>query len=432
MDANEQTAREQRGLAIAATAKLQRAGDRWFVPSQSGRTGMQRGGSFYEVKPDAAKPHCTCPDFELRQLRCKHIYAVEIVTRREYSDDGQTQTLTETVTVKKTYKQEWPAYNAAQVNEKSEFQKLLHELCKGVGEPSQRVGRPRLPLEDMIFSAAFKVYSTVSGRRFMSDLSDAHGKGYISKLPCYNSIFNYFEDETLTPYLKMLIEESSLPLTAIESDFAVDSSGFSTCRFVQWVAAKYTNPTLMQKREWLKVHLMCGVKTNVVTAVEVSDRYAGDSPFFKGLVDKTAENFVMSEVSADKAYLSAANLQTVVDHAAMPYIPFKSNSASEFTQGKKRSHDKKKNWERKSTLWRRMYHYYEYNQTWFMQQYHKRSNVETTFHMIKSKFGDSLRSKTKTAQINEALSKVLCHNLCCLIQSMYELNVKPGFWVPEG
>ena len=53
---------------------------------------------------------------------------------------------------------------------------------------------------------------------------------------------------------------------------------------------------------------------------------------------------------------------------------------------------------------------------------------ETTFHMIKSKFGDSLRSKTKTAQINEALCKVLCHNICCLIQSMFELNVKPEFW----
>ena len=63
-----------------------------------------------------------------------------------------------------------------------------------------------------------------------------------------------------------------------------------------------------------------------------------------------------------------------------------------------------------------------------MQSYHKRSNVETTFHMIKSKFGDSLRSKTKTAQINEALCKVLCHNICCLIQSMFELNLKPKFW----
>src|SRR5437588_10901016 len=127
----------------------------------------------------------------------------------------------------------------------------------------------------------------------------------------------------------MLIEESSLPLQTIESDFAVDSSGFSTCRFVQWVDAKYKNHQLMTKREWVKVHLMCGVKTNVVTAVEITNRYAGDSPQFKGLVETTGSNFTMAEVSADKAYLSSDNLQTVVDHAAMPYIPFKSNSVAD-------------------------------------------------------------------------------------------------------
>jgi transposase len=417
-------AREIKGLEIAAKSKLIREGDVWLVPSQSNRDRTNK----YTVKPDAIAPHCTCPDYQARQLRCKHIFAVEYTIQREYTDDGQTQTFTETVTVKKTYKQEWPAYNKAQTQEKDQFQSLLHELCKGIGEPSQKMGRPRLPLEDMIFSAAFKVYSTVSGRRFMSDLRDAHAKGHISKLPCYNSIFNYFEDETLTPYLQMMIEESSLPLTAIESDFAVDSSGFSTCRFVQWVQAKHHEPKLLEKKEWIKVHLMCGVKTNIVTAVEISERYSGDSLYFKPLVNATAQNFMMQEVSADKAYLSAANLQTVVDHHAMPYIPFKVNSASEHGGGKRQSQDKKGNWRRKSALWRQMYHYYEFNQTWFMQQYHKRSNVETTFHMIKSKFGDSLRSKTKTAQINEALCKILCHNLCCLIQSMFELDIKPEFW----
>jgi transposase len=217
----------------------------------------------------------------------------------------------------------------------------------------------------------------------------------------------------------MLIEESALPLQAIESSFAVDSSGFSTCRFFQWVDAKYTDPTLMTKREWVKVHLMCGVTTNVVTAVEITDRFANDCPQFKGLVETTGRNFTMSEVSADKAYLSSDNLQAVVDNNAMPYIPFKSNST-----GRSRSNSQ-------TALWKRMFHFYSYNQTRFMQSYHKRSNVETTFHMIKSKFGDSLRSKTKTAQINEALCKILCHNLCCLIQSMFELNLKPEFWAEE-
>jgi transposase len=425
-------AREQKGLEIADKANLQRQGDRWFVPSQSRVKGGTNHGGSYIVKPDVSNPQCTCPDHELRGVKCKHIFAVELTIRREYTTDGETQTVSETVAVKKTYRQEWSAYNAAQTQEKDQFQILLRELCNGVGEPSQKNGRPRLPFDEMIFATAFKVYSTVSQRRFMSDLREAHTKGYISKVPHFNSISNYLENEALTPYLKMLIEESSLPLTAIESDFAVDSSGFSTCRFVQWVNAKYNNPQLMTRREWVKIHLMCGVKTNIVTAVEITDRYAADSPQFKRLVDTTAQNFVMQEVSADKAYLSAANLQTVTDHAAMPYIPFKSNSASNWGMSGRSGQDRKSKWERKSTLWRRLFHYYSYNQDWFMQQYHKRSNVESTFHMIKSKFGDALRSKTEIAQVNEALCKVLCHNLCCLIQSMFELNVKPEFWANDA
>ena len=68
------------------------------------------------------------------------------------------------------------------------------------------------------------------------------------------------------------------------------------------------------------------------------------------------------------------------------------------------------------------------NRTHGFAHNHKRSNVETVFSMIKSKFGDALRSKAERAQINEALCKVLCHNICCLIQSMYELGLKPKFY----
>jgi hypothetical protein len=75
----------------------------------------------------------------------------------------------------------------------------------------------------------------------------------------------------------------------------------------------------------------------------------------------------------------------------------------------------------------RMYHFYALNRAEFLQHYHKRSNVETTFHMIKSKFGQRLRSRTLTAQINEALCKVLCHNLCVVIQSVHELGIEPEF-----
>jgi hypothetical protein len=51
--------------------------------------------------------------------------------------------------------------------------------------------------------------------------------------------------------------------------------------------------------------------------------------------------------------------------------------------------------------------------------------------MIKSKFGQRLRSKTLTAQINEALCKVLCHNLCVVIASQHELGIEADFSLAE-
>src|SRR5438105_11887991 len=158
---------------------------------------------------------------------------------------------------------------------------------------------------------------------------------------------------------------------------------------------------------------MCYVNTLIVTSIEVTYSHAADCPQFEGLVKTTGRNFTMAEVRADKAYLSSDNMQVVADHQAVPYIAFKANSTTS---------------EKHSAIWQRMFHFYSFNQQRFMECYHKRSNVETTFSMIKSKFGDRLRSKTRTAQINEALCKVLAHNLCCLIQSIYELGIEPTFW----
>jgi hypothetical protein len=176
--------------------------------------------------------------------------------------DG-TATVTETVTlreaVSKTYPQDWRAYNVAQTHEKEQFADLLRDLCGGVSEPERpKTGRPRLPIQHAIFAACFKVYSTVSARRFMSDLRDAAAKGYISRLPHFNSIFNYLENPELTPVLRAMITETSLPLKPIETDFAADSSGFTTSRLVRWYDHKYG--TVRQQHEWVRVHLMCGVR----------------------------------------------------------------------------------------------------------------------------------------------------------------------------
>jgi len=406
-------AREQRGLVIAATTKLwSTGGGNWTVPSSS-------NGTKYAVSVNGDCVHCTCPDFADRGLPCKHIYAVKYTITRESSTTVETnahgettvtQTETVTETVKVTYSQDWANYNRAQVNEKRLFLPMLADLCKGIEEPVQTFGRPRMALSDQVFYAAYKVYSTVSSRRFMSDLADAQDKGYISRLPHFNSVLKALESEAVTPVLQDLIKRSSLPLKAIETDFCVDSSGFSTSRHEKWFSVKHQG--VVSKRDWVKLHAMAGVKTNIVTSVEVTGRDGADSTQFEPLVTKTATNFKIGEVSADKAYSSRANLQTVKDAGGTAFIPFKSNAIP----GKNAD-----------SLWSQMYHFYHLNNAEFSARYHKRSNAETTFSMIKGKFGDAVRSKTETAQVNEVLCKVLCHNLCCVIGSIYELGITPNF-----
>jgi transposase len=79
----------------------------------------------------------------------------------------------------------------------------------------------------------------------------------------------------------------------------------------------------------------------------------------------------MREVSADKGYASKANYDSVARLGATPFISFPDNHRG---QG--------------GGKWAEMYHYFNFRKQEFLQHYHKRSNVESTFSMMKRKFGD--------------------------------------------
>jgi hypothetical protein len=46
-------------------------------------------------------------------------------------------------------------------------------------------------------------------------------------------------------------------------------------------------------------HIISGVKTNIITAVEIRGRAANDSPLFRPLVATTRQAFKIEEASAD-------------------------------------------------------------------------------------------------------------------------------------
>ncbi len=230
-----------------------------------------------------------------------------------------------------------------------------------------------------------------------------------------NKLCKYMESEELTPVLHKLITQSSLPLRAVETVFAPDSTGFSTSRFVRWYDEKYG--VQRSGKDWVKAHVMTGVKTNVVTAVVIAGRDAGDSPQFKPLVDATAEHFDVKEVPADKAYLAHDNLDLLHAMGGTAYIPFKSNS----TPGEPGS------------LWERTFHFYQYRREDFLKHYHQRSNVESTLqHGEGESSATTFAARTTVAMVNEVLCEVsLPQHLTCVIQSQCELGIEPEFWRDE-
>jgi Transposase DDE domain len=127
--------------------------------------------------------------------------------------------------------------------------------------------------------------------------------------------------------------------------------------------------------------------------------------------EATAERFTINEVSGDKAYLSRDYIDAVFECGETPYIQFKGNRTGGV-----------------GALFQKMFHDYAANREVYLAHYHKRSNVESTFSMVKAKFGDSVRSKLDVAMKNEVLCKLLCHNICVVHQSHVELGIEPVFW----
>jgi transposase len=388
--------RQLRGIEIAKQKQVRKTKDGYLVKSQS-------GAGYYRVGEDFS---CTCPDAEFHNATCKHAYAVRYYLKTELD----TPQGVKVVEKRLTYKQAWSAYNKSQNEEVRLFDELLRDLVQEIEEPEQQgAGRKRLSLREQVFCSVQKVYSQLSSRRAHSLYKNAQERQQIEKAPHFNAVNKVLNRPELTPILHQLVAVSASPLKAVETDFAVDSTGFQTTRFNDWCEVMHG---LQRDRKWVKAHFCTGVKTNVVSAVEITREDGADSPQFPMLVEKTVKGFEVKEISADKAYSSRENYEVVAEVGGQAFVPFRSNAT-----GKSKG----------SLLWRKMFHYFQFNQQEFYQHYHKRSNAESTVNMIKAKFGDTLKSKNHISQINELLCKIIAHNLVVIIHEINELGITAKF-----
>lgn len=366
----------------------------------------QTGVGRYRVELNGDKWVCNCPDFiKNGNIRsCKHVIAL-----KRYLEIGYVKIKGEQPKITPvTYSQDWANYNQAQSQEMELFDQFLSQLISTIEEPKQEGrGRPQLKLRDQIFCCIMKVYSQLSSRRAQCLYHQALQRQQITHNPHYNAISKTLLKPEITSILHELVYLSALPLAGIETDFAIDSSGFRCSTFGHY--CEDTHRTV-HARNWLKTHICTGVKTNIVTDVVITKERVNDSPQFEKLLRKTAQGFKIGDVVADKAYSSRKNHDIVGELGGKVYIPFKERSTGQ---------------SRGSFLWTKAFHYFQFHRDEFDEHYHKRSNVESTFAAIKKKFGETVKSKNRVAQENELLCKIVAYNITVLIREMIEMGSIP-------
>ncbi len=444
---------KEQGLFITRRGEVVRLSeDSWSVSSSS------RGKSF---SVDLGRQTCTCRPGVVLLEKCAHIYAVDfalghIAMPDEYDDypgyqgepshgeyshhgygewnqeraySGNTQTVVGRVKdaggtqglsatsdkERKTYPQNWPAYNKAQTREAIDFPEILSRFISAVPEPTQHLGRPRIPRADKAFACVFKVYHCWSMRRISGLLKTPFDKEYIGCIPHFNVIIDWMQSPELTEILLYLITVSGLSLKHIEHTFAIDGTGLSTSRFVRWRSDKYKRS--MKRREFIKVHAICGVETNIITAAAISGwigEESHDTNYFVPLLERTAKYYGVEHILADKAYLSRVNAEFAEMVGAVPVIPTKINTVIT---------------EIENTAWGRLI---ERNQDESaFSRYYLRGNIETVFSTIERLFQKHIRTAHPVAQVNEALCKLLCHNIVVLIHERYKNGIEPDYSLVE-
>lgn len=400
--------RQERGLRLLARGgTVAEGGDHrnFWVASE--------GGHYrYHVIQENDRWTCECPDFLERQAPCKHIFAVQY----QIGELPLPGSVAGRLVAPRPRRRDLRAWQKSQLEEGRLLPVFLRDLIDSLDEPPtdpHKRGQKGLPTKEKLFCALLKVYSLRSCRKSNTVLTGAAERGQLARVPSFHVSSKFLLKPESTPLLRELLVRSATPLAAIEEQFAVDSTGLRTTSFCYYNTEVHA-PS--RKNVWMKIHTLIGVRTHVVVASVVTDGYGADSPQFPELLRRAAASgFRLKEVSADKAYLSRENFAISDELGVVPFIPFKSNSTA-VAKG--------------TPLYHRMFHYFQMNREEFERHYHKRSNVESLYGSLKQTLGETIRSKRWHSRENEALSKIILHNIQVLIRQMFETGLVPDFVQP--
>lgn len=232
-------------------------------------------------------------------------------------------------------------------------------------------------------------------------------------IPCFKTLSNYNENNSLQIILDKLIEESSKPLSVIEHDFGTDMTGIRTALFSSWFSIRAKKK--IRKRDHIRDHITAGIKSMIVPAVDIRMEEGRDNIIMRDHVDKIYDNFTINDWLGDTKYWSKENCKKVSEKGGNTY--FKCKTGKTAWNGKQDGYPS----------WKKMNQESEEHPRRYKKHYRYRVKLECTIHSKKALHGDRVYSRLPSARINEETLRWINHNINVLNRANIEWGINPKF-----
>jgi len=306
-------------------------------------------------------------------------------------------------------------YNRSQENEIFIFfdylPRVVHFVCKN-DSLWRGVGAPPAELRDVLMNLSIKQYFGRSLRRSMGNIRLMKRAFKLHfKVLCFKTLNNYLNNPCVRKYFNEIIRYTSNPLHFIEHNFATDKTGERTKTYSSWYSIRCKKETY--KRDHINVHITIGCELHPVVAINVLSEKGKDNIIFREHINKIKNDFNINISSGDGVYLSRENCTAVEEAGGKPRFHLKKGLTK-----KPKGHP----------AWKYMLTYAEQHPEEYDDEYHIRSNVESTNSAKKKKFGDTVYCKNDTAKEQESHITWCCYNFTILSRAFYELGIEPTEW----
>ncbi|HIH31346.1 TPA: transposase [Candidatus Woesearchaeota archaeon] len=306
-------------------------------------------------------------------------------------------------------------YNLSQENEIFIFCEYLprvtffvcknDSLWRGIGAPPAR-------LYDVLMNLSIKQYFGKSLRRSIGIIKTVKIAFKLKfNTLSFKTLDNYLNNSSIKKYLNEIIRYTSNPLRFLEKNFATNKTGERTKTYSSWYSIRCNKET--RKRDHINVHITTGCELHPVVAINILTEKGKDNLIFREHMKKLEKDFKVNIVSGDGTYLSRENCTAVESIGGKPRFHLKKGLTK-----KPKGH----------LAWKTMLKYAEKNPEEYEKEYHTRSNVESTNHAKKSKFGDTVHCKKDTAKEQESHITWCCYNFTVLSRAYHELEIEPTEW----